>query len=108
MNLKSIRVRLTFWYTSLLTVTFLILAGATNWLLVYTLSQDVDASLNSVAKALIEQARKSPNPFFPPDIDDVFRRFFRLFASGSLLSDAGPYGPSGPAKVPPPYRETSC
>ena len=76
MNLKSIRVRLTFWYTSLFTVTFLILAGATNWLLVYTLSQDVDASLNSVAKALIEQARKSSNPFFPPDIDDAFRRFF--------------------------------
>jgi two-component system OmpR family sensor kinase len=76
MNLKSIRVRLTFWYTSLLTVTFLILAGTTNWLLVYTLAQDVDASLNSVAKALSEQARKSSNPFFPPDIDDVFRQFF--------------------------------
>ena len=76
MNLKSIRVRLTFWYTSLLTVTFLILAGATNGLLVYTLSQDVDTSLSSVANALIEQARKSSNPFFPPDIDDAFRRFF--------------------------------
>lgn len=76
MRIKSVRTRLTLWYSSLLTVTFLLLAGAAHWLLVYTLSHDVDASLQGVAKTLIEQARERSGPFFPPDIDDVFRRFF--------------------------------
>ena len=76
MRIKSVRARLTLWYSSLLTVTFLLLAGAAHWLLVYTLSHDVDAALQGVAQALIEQARERSGPFFPPDIDDVFRRFF--------------------------------
>jgi len=76
MPLKSIRARLTFWYTSLLSITFLLLAGASYLLLSYTLAHDVDVSLNGVAKVLVEQAHKSPAPFIPPDIDEAFRRFF--------------------------------
>jgi heavy metal sensor kinase len=76
MRIKSIRARLTFWYTGLLSVTFLILAGASFWFLAYTLAHDVDTSLNGVARVLVEQARKNASPFIPPDIDDVFRRFF--------------------------------
>lgn len=76
MAIRSVRSRLTLWYTSLFCVTFLILSGASYSLLVYTLSHDVDASLNGVATVLVKQAGKTAAPFFPSDIDEVFRHFF--------------------------------
>jgi heavy metal sensor kinase len=76
MNIRSIRVRLTLWYTSLLTVTFFVLGGAAYGLLVYSLSRDLDASLRGVAQVLAKQARKENALFFPSSIDEAFRRFF--------------------------------
>jgi heavy metal sensor kinase len=76
MRIRSIRARLTLWYTSLLTVTILLLGGTAYGLLMYSLSRDLDAALNGVAKALIEQSRGGVEPFFPPDVDALFRRFF--------------------------------
>ncbi len=76
MAIRSVRSRLTLWYSSLFCITFIILAGAAYSLLVYTLSHDVDASLNGVASVLVKQAGKNTAPFFPSDIDEIFRRFF--------------------------------
>ncbi len=98
MRIKSIRARLTFWYTSLLTLTFLVLGGAANWLLVYTLSQDVDASLTQVAKALAKQSHESSNPFFPPDIDDAFRRFFGYSPMDRYFEMLDPMGRRDPRR----------
>jgi heavy metal sensor kinase len=69
-----------------------------NWLLIYTLSQDVDTSLSSVANALIEQARKSPKPYFPPDIDDVFRRFFGYSPMDRYFQMLDPTGRQDPQR----------
>jgi heavy metal sensor kinase len=59
-----------------LTIIFILLVGAAYWLLVYTLSQEMDASLRRVADALIEQSLKRTEASFPMDVDDIFRRFF--------------------------------
>ncbi len=76
MRIRSIRTRLTLWYTSLLTVTFLLLGGTTYGLLVYSLSREVDAALKGVAQALAQEGPRRRTTFFPSDVDQVFRRFF--------------------------------
>jgi len=76
MEIRSIRARLTFWYSSLLTLTFLLLGGAGYGLLSYNLAHDMDTALSGVARVLADQARRPGSASFPPDIDEVFRRFF--------------------------------
>ncbi|MFQ5520216.1 MAG: sensor histidine kinase [Candidatus Methylomirabilia bacterium] len=76
MRIRSIRARLTLWYASLLTVTFLLLGGVAYGLLGYSLSQDVDAALGGVAEAVARETHREFPTFFPSDIDEVFRRFF--------------------------------
>ena len=58
MRIRSIGARLTVWYTSLLTLTFLLLGGIAYGLLAYSLSRDMDSALNGVAEVM---AQKSPN-----------------------------------------------
>ncbi|MFQ5846213.1 MAG: sensor histidine kinase [Candidatus Methylomirabilales bacterium] len=76
MHIRSIRARLTLWYSSLLTLTFLLLGGTAYGLLAYSLSHDLDAALKGVGEAMAKQAPRRFSTFFPPDIDEVFRRFF--------------------------------
>ncbi len=76
MYIRSIRTRITIWYTSLLTVTLLIVGGAAYGLLSYSLSREADSALHSVAGALIERdLGRSATPL-PSEIDQAFRRFF--------------------------------
>lgn len=98
MGVKTLRARLTFWYSSLFCVTFLLLAGAAYWLLDYSLSRDLDASLNSVAKVLVAQAHKSADTFFPPDIDAVFKRFFGFSPMDRYFEMLDPKGRRDPQK----------
>lgn len=72
----SIRACLTLWYSALLTVSMLILAGAACALLWYGSIQDMDDALQGVARALERQAPRRENPFVPADVDALFRRFF--------------------------------
>jgi heavy metal sensor kinase len=76
MVFRSIRARLTLWYMSLLTVTLVVLGGAGYGVLSYSLSNQVDQALNGVARVLAEQTGPEQNPHLPPDVDEVFRRFF--------------------------------
>lgn len=76
MGIKSIRARLTLWYMSLLTLTFIILGGALYGLLTYSLLKEVDNSLKGVARVMAERAQRPARDFFPSDINEVFRRFF--------------------------------
>ena len=76
MIIRSIRTRLTLWFSGLLALTFLIL-GVTAYLLVsYTLHKETDSALRSVAEALAREAAWPRTAAFPPDVDEVFRRFF--------------------------------
>src|SRR5262245_22469872 len=73
---RSIRARLTLWYTSLLTVTVLLLGGTAYELLGYSLARDLDRALQGVALALAEQPSRGSPPSMPADIEAIFRRFF--------------------------------
>ncbi len=76
MNLRSIRTRLTLWYTGMLTLTLLILGGVTYGLMVNSLSQDIDTALQNIAQVLNQQAQREAASLFPSRIDEMFRRFF--------------------------------
>ena len=76
MNIKSIRARLTLWYTSILTLTFVILGGALYGLLTYSLLKEVDHSLQGVARVMAERAQRPAGDIFSSDINEIFRRFF--------------------------------
>jgi heavy metal sensor kinase len=76
MRLRSIGARLTFWYAGILSVTLLFLGGTAYGLLAYSLSHDMDAALEGVAKISAEQARAEGSAFFPRDVDELFRQYF--------------------------------
>ena len=76
MLFKSIRNRLTAWYVGLLTIAFIILGSAAYELLSYSLNQEMDNTLRSVAKVMVERAGGEPGTFFPSEVDEIFRRFF--------------------------------
>jgi signal transduction histidine kinase len=76
MNRLSIRARLTLWYTGILAATLILLGAASYGLLMRGLWQDVDATLERVAKALSQTAMAPATDFFPSDLDEVLRRFF--------------------------------
>jgi heavy metal sensor kinase len=75
-RIRSIRARLTLWYMSLLTLTFLLLGGAAYGLLSYSLIHEVDNALSGVANVLAQQVHNGENAPMPPDLNEIFRRFF--------------------------------
>ena len=76
MRPRSIRARLTLWYTSLLSVTVLILGGTAYGLLGYSLARDIDRALQGVALTLAAQSVRESAPAIPADVEALFRRFF--------------------------------
>jgi two-component system, OmpR family, sensor kinase len=96
MGMRSIRARLTLWYTGLLTITLLLLGGAAYALLAYSLAHDVDAALNSVAHTLVEEAQRSSVSPFPAEIDETFRRFFGFSPRDRYFQKLDPYGHRDP------------
>jgi len=76
MKRLSIRARLTLWYTGILATTLILLGGASYGLLMRGLWQDVDATLEGVAKTVVQAANRPPAELIPPDLDEVLRRLF--------------------------------
>jgi heavy metal sensor kinase len=95
MALRSIRARLTLWYTLLLTLTFLLLGSTGYALLGYSLARDTDTALQGVARVLAEKASASGGPFLPSEIDEIFRRFFGFSPMDRYFERLDP-----PGKVP--------
>ncbi|HXH08977.1 MAG TPA: ATP-binding protein [Alphaproteobacteria bacterium] len=79
MRPRSVRARLTLWYTGLLSVTVLLLGGTAYGLLAYSLAHDVDAALQGVAHVLAQRPALGGSPPLPDEIDAIFRRFFGFF-----------------------------
>jgi two-component system OmpR family sensor kinase len=100
MRLRSIGARLTFWYTGILCLTLLVLGILAYGLLTYSLSRDIDASLHGVAQAIAEQAQKSGRTPVPPDLDELFRRFFGFSPANPYFEMLTPWG--RPRSAPPP------
>src|SRR3974390_520600 len=78
----SIRARLTLWYTGILAATLILLGGVAYGLLMHGLWQDVDASLESVAKTVVQTVAQPATEPFPAEMDQVLRQFF-----GANLAD---------------------
>jgi heavy metal sensor kinase len=76
MQVRSIRLKLTFWYTSLLTLTCLLLGGLSYGLLSYSLNRDIDYALRGIAEVLETTVQRRTDTILPAEIDDMFRQFF--------------------------------
>ncbi|MGD9037931.1 MAG: ATP-binding protein [Syntrophobacterales bacterium] len=100
MRIRSIGARLTIWYTSLLTLTFLFLGGTAYGLLAYSLSRDMDTALNGVAEVLVQRARVEGSAVVPSDIDELFRRFFGFSPLDRHIEMFDPLGRRYPRQPP--------
>jgi heavy metal sensor kinase len=100
MRLRSIRARLTLWYTSLLTVTVLFLGGTAYALLDYSLIRDLDRALQGVALAVAEQPSRSSPPI-PADVEAIFRRFFGFSPWDRYVERRHPWSDRDPQELPP-------
>ena len=100
MRPRSIRARLTLWYTSLLTVTILLLGASAYSLLGYSLARDIDRALQGVAVALSEQPSRSRLPAVAPDIDAIFRRFFGMSPWDRYVERRHPWSDRPPQESP--------
>ncbi|MEJ2135072.1 MAG: ATP-binding protein [Desulfofustis sp.] len=76
MLVRSIRLKLTFWYTGLLTLTCLLLGGLSYGLLSYSLNRDIDYALRGIADVLKTTVERRTDTILPAEIDDIFRQFF--------------------------------
>jgi two-component system OmpR family sensor kinase len=92
MRPRSIHARLTLWYTSLLTITVLILGAIAYGLLGYSLAHDVDTALQGVAQTLAEHSSTGRPPPLPADIDALFRRFLGIFPWDRYVERRDPWG----------------
>src|SRR5262247_3799537 len=100
MHPRSIRARLTLWYTGLLTVTILLLGVSAYSLLGYSLARDIDQALHGVAVALAEQPARSRLPTVAPDIDAIFRRFFGMSPWDRYVERRHPWTDRAPQEAP--------
>src|SRR5882724_5156759 len=100
MRPRSIRARLTLWYTSLLTVTILLLGASAYGFLGYSLARDIDRALQGVAVALSEQPSRSRLPAVSPDIDAIFRRFFGMSPWDRYVERRHPWSDRTPQESP--------
>src|SRR5918999_5320715 len=101
MHLRSIRARLTLWYTSLLTVTVLLLGGTAYGLLGYSLARDIDRALQGVARTLAAQPSKEVSPSIPADVEAIFRRFFGFSPWDRYVERRHPWSNRDPQESPP-------
>jgi two-component system, OmpR family, sensor kinase len=93
---RSIRTRLTLWYTGLLTLTLLLLGSVTYGLMVNSLSRDIDTALQNIARVLSQQARREAAAFYPSAIDEIFRRFFGVSPLDRYVEMLDPRGQRDP------------
>jgi len=92
MRRLSIRARLTLWFTGILAATLLLLGGASYFLLMRGLWQDVDATLEGVAKTVARAADHPRADLVPPDLDEVLRRFFGPSFTDRFYQFLDPHG----------------
>ena len=76
MTRLSIRARMTLWYTGILAATVLVLGSVAYGLLMRGLWNEVDSTLERVARAAAQAAQQTATDFVPPDMNDLLRRFY--------------------------------
>lgn len=107
MAFRSIGSKLTLWYTSLLTVTFVLLGGVAYGLLAYSLARDMDSALHGVAEVMARKTRLEGAAIFQSEVDDAFRRFFGYSPFDRYIDIFDPRGKRDPLRSPLPFKELS-
>jgi len=92
MRRLSIRARLTLWYTGILAAMLILLGGASYFLLMRGLWQDVDATLEGAAKTVVQTASGPGADLVPPDMDAMLRRFFGPSFTDRFYQFLDPHG----------------
>ena len=92
MKRLSIRARLTLWFTGILAATLILLGSASYFLLMRGLWQDVDATLEGVAKTVAQAADRPRPDLVPPDMDEILRRFFGPSFTDRFYQFLDPHG----------------
>lgn len=96
--MKTIRSRLTLWYVNLLAVTFVALGGAAYGLLSYSLYTEIDNALKGVGNVFVERAGLEWQRPLPPEVDEIFRRFFGFAPVKRYFQMLDPLGRRQPAQ----------
>jgi len=99
--MRSIRARLTLWYTVISTVSVLLLGASAYELLSYSLSHEVDGALKGVASALADRAHGGKTAPSLPDVEDLFRRFFGFSPWDRYFQMYDPWGRREPQQQQP-------
>jgi heavy metal sensor kinase len=92
MKRLSIRARLTLWYTGIVAATLILLGGVAYGLLMRGLWQDVDATLEGVAKSVVQAVSRPPAELIPPDMEEMLRRFFGPSVTDRYYQFLDPHG----------------
>lgn len=95
---RTLRARLTVWYTALLSGMLTVLGLAALVLLERGLHENIDASLDSVARAIAETTRAAPR--FGPGLDEVLESFFFPGFSRRSFRMLDPFGRPDPRITP--------
>ena len=95
---RTLRARLTVWYTALLSGMLAALGLAALMLLERGLRDNIDASLDSVARAIADTARTAPR--FGPGLDEILESFFFPGFSRRSFRMLDPLGRPDPRVAP--------
>lgn len=96
---STLRGRLTLWYTGILTATLALLGGTSVVLLDHGLRNNIDDSLNSLARAIAESVRRPA--FFGSDIDDSLQALLGPELAQRFFQLLDPFGRLDPRVAPP-------
>jgi len=94
----TLRGRLILWYTGILTAMLALLGATSVMLLDHGLRNNVDDSLNSVARAIAESVRRPS--FFPPAIEDTLESMLGPQLAERFFQLLDRYGQPDPRSVP--------
>lgn len=95
---RTLRGRLTLWYSGILTAMLAVLGGTAVILLDRGLRNNIDDSLSSVARTIAESVRHPA--FFPSDIEDSLQRLLGPELAARLFQLLDPFGHIDPRVVP--------
>lgn len=95
----TLRARLILWYTGILTAMLVLLGATSVMLLDHGLRNNVDDSLNSVARAMAESLRRPS--VFPPGIEDTLESMLGPQMAERFFQLLDPFGRPDPRLVPP-------
>jgi len=101
---RSIRTRLTLWYTGVLLAILVVIGGLSYHVLAWTLAQDVDASLLTVAHIIRDAGHAPPSPEADGDAESALRELLGPELHDKFFQFLGPEGRPGPRATFPRHR----